>query len=399
MRMLVFALVCGIATSASAQVFPTEPITLGGGRIVLGAEVTATAAPVDEGFFNYTGYDNALRSVRLGVNAEVRASDRLQLLAEIRTDSGEMLEAYGLYARVRPWPQRRFDIQAGRIPPTFGAFGRGAYGSSNLLIGYPLAYQYLLSLRTDALPRTSEELVRMRGRGWRSNFTMGNYYEGPGVPIVNAFEWDTGIQVHGVNSIFEWTGALTTGSLSNPRVTDDNDGRQVSTRIVARPYVGLNLGVSAARGAFLSRSLETALPATASVDNGVQTAYAVDAEYSIGHFLTRAEVIQSRWSLPVANITGSLDRPLTATSWLTEARYRILPGVQVAGRFERLGFNRILNRGVATAWEAPVRRYEVGAGWSIIRNVIVKTAVQRNVRQGGRERANVLGAVQVIYWF
>lgn len=399
MRVLAFALTLGVAAGAAAQGLPTEPLTFGGGRVVLGAEATATMAPVDEGYFNYTGYDNALRSVRLGVNAEVRASDRLQLLAEIRAATGNTIEAYALYARVRPWPARRFDIQAGRIPPTFGAFGRGAYGASNLLIGYPLAYQYLTSLRTDALPASAAELIRMRGRGWRSNFSIGNYYEGPGLPIVDAFDWDSGVQVHGVNGIIEWTGAVTTGSLSNPRVTDDNEGRQLSARIVARPHVGLSIGVSASRGAFLDSELAHALPVGRSAEDGVQAAFAIDGEYSVGRFLTRGEVIRSSWSLPLATITGSLDRPLTATAWLGEARYRVVPGVQVAARFERLGFSRISSNGAATPWEAPVHRYEIGAGWSIIRNVIVKTSVQRNVRDGGRERRNVLGAVQLIYWF
>ena len=55
------------------------------------------------------------------MSAEVRANDHMQVLGEVRLDQGRVLEAYGLFVRVRPWPARRFDIQAGRIPPTFGA--------------------------------------------------------------------------------------------------------------------------------------------------------------------------------------------------------------------------------------------------------------------------------------
>src|SRR3970040_221641 len=82
---------------ATAQVLPEAPIALAGGHVVLGAEVTATFAPDDPGFFNYTSYEfSALRNVRLGVSAEVRANDRLQLLGEVRLDQGRVLEAYGL---------------------------------------------------------------------------------------------------------------------------------------------------------------------------------------------------------------------------------------------------------------------------------------------------------------
>src|SRR5256886_9040457 len=68
-----------------------------------------------------------------------------------------------------------FDIQAGRVPPTFGAFARRAYVSDNFLIGYPLAYQYLTSLRPDAVPANADELLRSEerrvGKEWRSRWS------------------------------------------------------------------------------------------------------------------------------------------------------------------------------------------------------------------------------------
>ena len=79
--------------------------------------------------------------------------------------------AYALYVRVRPWTRGAFDIQVGRIPPTFGAFPRRSYEAENPLIGYPLAYQYLTSLRAgrgpgqrrraaaDARPRVAGQLL------------------------------------------------------------------------------------------------------------------------------------------------------------------------------------------------------------------------------------------------
>ena len=144
---------CG--RDATAQVLPEAPISVAGGHLVFGAEVSATFAPDDPGFFNYTSYEfSALRNLRLSASTEIRATDRVQVLGEVRLDQGRVLEAYGLFVRLRPWPARRFDIQAGRVPPTFGAMSRTAYGSSNLLIGQPLAYQYLTSIRPDALPGT-----------------------------------------------------------------------------------------------------------------------------------------------------------------------------------------------------------------------------------------------------
>ena len=233
---------------------PEEPISLAGGHLVFGAEATATFAPEDPGFFNYTSYEfSALRNLRLGVSAEIRANDRVQVLGEVRLDQGRCSRRTDCSCACGRLPARRFDIQAGRIPPTFGAMSRTAYGSSNILIGQPLAYQYLTSIRPDALPATTDDLLRMRGRGWLSNFPVGNLAAGPGLPLVNTSRWDTGVQAHGVTGMVDWTGSITAGSLSDPRFRDNNAGRQFAGRAVVRPAASIAFGASVSRGAWLNR--------------------------------------------------------------------------------------------------------------------------------------------------
>ena len=393
---IVFGLGC--FSPAEAQGLPTEPISLGDGRMVVGAEVSGTVASEDPGFFNYTDYEySSLRNFRLSVTAQVRASRRLQFLGEVRGDRGDRWQPFAFYARIRPWPERNFDIQVGRIPPTFGMFGRGIYGASNILIGTPLAYQYLTSLRPDALPAVPEDLVRMRGRGWLANYPLGRTDADRGLPLINSFRWDTGVQAHGINGLVEWTGAVTTGSLSNPRVGDDNDGLQVAARTVLRPAPALALGLSLSRGAYLSRSLQPVLVEGMEVEDAVQQAIGVDAEYSEGRFLGRTELIWSQWAVPIPQVR---QQPrLDAMSLMAEARYRIFPGIHIAGRAERLGFSRIQTSAGPMGWDAPVRRFEAGASFAIIRNVIVKAAWQRNLRDGGRIQRDDLGALQAVYWF
>lgn len=396
--LLALAMVLTTAVSLRAQVLPTEPITAANGRVVVGAEVSATFANEDPGFFNYTDYEySALRNLRIGVSAELRASRRLQVLGELRVDHGDRVQPFALYVRLRPWAERRFDIQAGRIPATFGAYGRGSYGTANLLIGTPLAYQYLTSLRPDALPAASGDLFRMRGRGWLSSFPVGLATPDRGLPMINTVRADTGLQVHGVNGIFEWTGAITTGTLSSPRVRDDNDGRQLVGRVVARPVPALAIGSSISRGAYTSDDLEDAV-ASIRAEDGVQRAVGIDAEFSHDRFLTRGEVILSRWTLPYA-LADTAERDLGARATMIEARYRLAPGVQIAARAERLDFSTVHTETTADTWDAPVARTEVGGSYSIIRNVIFKASWQRNVRDGGRVTKDNLFATQVVYWF
>jgi hypothetical protein len=387
------------ATPAAAQWLPEQPITVAGGHLVLGAEVMATVGPDDPGFFNYTSYEfNALRNFRVGVSAEIRANDYLQVLSEVRVDQGHLVEMYGLFARVRPWPRRRFDLQVGRIPPTFGAMTRSSYGSGNILIGQPLAYQYLSSIRADAIPANSDDLLRMRGRGWRSSFPVGNPEPGPGLPLVNTSRWDTGVQAHGIISLFEWSGSVSAGSLSDPRFHDNNSGRQVAGRLVARPHAALQLGASAATGAWLDHSLEAAVPQPTEVARARQVAFGGDAEFSAGAVLIRGEVIRSAWDLPHVG-TPDIAGPLTATSVLAEGRYKVAPGIYLALRGERLDFSEILGSRQRNTWDADTWRVEAGGGYSILRNLVVKASWQRNRRDGGRVTHDDLLAAQVMYWF
>ena len=220
-----------------AQVLPEESVTLANGRVTVGADMAGTfgcattrgGCGADTGHFNYSDYEHsALRMFRLDLSASAALGRRIVALGEIRSENAERPRVYALYLRWTPWFDRRIDIQAGRIPPTFGAFARRSYASDNPLIGYPLAYQYLTSLRADALPATVDELLRMRGRGWLSAFSLGNRTPDRGMPLVSAFAWDTGVQVHGETDRFEGTVAVTTGTPGNPLVRDDNGGKQVA---------------------------------------------------------------------------------------------------------------------------------------------------------------------------
>ena len=71
-------------------------------------------------------------------------------------------------------------------------------------------------------------------------------------------------------------------------------------------------------------------------------------------------------------------------------------------RADRLDFSRItgtLFSGVPTPWDAPVVRFEAGGGYYVLRNFMLRAAVQHNVRDGGRVRSRTFLAGQVSYWF
>ena len=384
------------ASGASAQAIPSEPVTLGGGRVVIGGDVAVAVAPEDEGFFNYSDYEQTtLRQFRVGMTALVRLSDRISLLGELRSENFEYVTPFALYARIRPLPNQPIDIQIGRIPPTFGSFSRRTYGHDNPMIGHPLAYQYLTSVRADSVPVDAGELLRMRGRGWLSAFSVGNQLPDRGVPLVSAFTWDTGVQVSASWNILTTTVGITNGTASNPRVSDDNGGKQIAVRTTVRPATGLTMGGSLARGEFLDRGVRALLPDTGR--DYAQRAGEIAVESSRDHWLARAETVVSEWTMPIG--TSGDATTLRAVATAVEGRYTFAPGWYAAARAEHLGFNRIASATETDEWEAPVTRVEVGTGYYIQRNLIAKTSLQFNRRDGGRVTSSQLLAVQLLYWF
>jgi hypothetical protein len=407
----VIVLCGGVTTTAEAQAAASwaalapEPISLADGHVTIGGDVSATFGSEDPGFFNYTDYEHsALRMLRVNVTASVRANDHLAVLSDLQTENTDG-RLYALYVRIKPWTTRDVDIQAGLIPPTFGAFSRRSYVADNPLIGYPLAYQYLSTLRPDSLPATADELLQKKSFGWLVRYSVGSQTFDHGVPVVTAMRWDTGVQVHA--SLFKQktlsvSASITNGTLSNPLFHDDNGGKQIAGRLEWRPTAGLNLGVSAAHGEFVSSAAASAALAASRPDtmaSFAQTAWGVDAEYSRGYFVIRSEIIGSQWRIPFAS-EPQRDDPLGSLSAFVEGRYKIKPGLYAAARFDHLGFSSITGQALSGPWDAPVTRIETGAGYSLFRNLLLKGSYQYNVRDGGRltPRENLV-ATQVVFWF
>ena len=392
---------------ARAQVLPSEPVTLADGRIAIGGDVSASVGSSDPGFFNYTDYEySALRMLRFDITVVANAGEHLAVLGQIRTDMAIDdvhsigVEPYALYLRYRPWTNKDVAVEIGRIPPVFGAFGRRSYGNDNPLIGYPLGYQYLTTLRPDSLPANADELLRKRGLGWLDRFSIGDQTLHQGVPLSSAFRWDTGVQVHAGNDIVKGTMAVTTGTLSNPLFTDDNDGRQFAGRVELHPLPGLIVGGSASRGLFPTTDAVHAAIAKGARDGSfTQSAWGTDVEYSAGYLLVRFESIASRWTLPVIDPVAA-DLPVSSVSTSVEGRYKILPGLYVAARIDRLVFSDLVGTTQTLPWDANVGRVEVGGGFSLRRNVLLKTSFQHNSRDGGPLLQTAsLGALQLVYWF
>jgi hypothetical protein len=412
-----FALILVLAVTPAVA---RAQVSLGGG-VTVGGEVTATFGAHDvenpedpqykPAYFNYTDYaHNALRMFRVSLTGMWQPADQFAFLAELRSENLDQVTPYALYVRVRPWKNHPFDVQAGRIPSVFGAYVRRYGTSDNPLIGVPLVYQYLTSLRPDATPASADGLLFYRGLGWQVAYPVGDPTRKPGVPLMTAYQWDTGVQAHVGGEYVQGSVAITSGTLANPRVDDNNDGRQWSGRVSFTPVAGLVIGASASNGEFLAREITDAYNATFHQQNHyTQRGLGLDAEYSRGYWILRGELIDSRWNLPKIN-NPPIDRPLHATGGFLEGRYRLSPRYYVAGRVDRLTFTRILGQkqptgggaGTWTPWDAPVNRVELGGGVNITRHVIGRGVLQYNWREGPVQfiaTKRLYASGQLSFWF
>jgi hypothetical protein len=215
---------------------------------------------------------------------------------------------------------------------------------------------------------------------------------------VASLHWDTGAQVRIGSAPLQWSVAVTQGTLGQPRFEDDNDGKQLSSRLAWLPVAGLVLGASAARGPYVGQEALDALPSPLGGREYHQTAWGADAEYSRGYWLLRSEVIWSAWDMPAVR-APSIRSPLRARATLIEGRYKLAPGAWLAARYDDLHFDHIEATAGPITWDAPVRRLEIVAGYAVHRYVHLKLGWQRNRRDGGVVQAQDFLMGQVLLWY
>jgi hypothetical protein len=393
------------AGPARAQLLPAAPLTLGDGRLVVSGSVSASIAPPDDrAYYNLTGYSfDILRLVQVSLDASLRLGGRAEIVAGI--DGQTPIDEWGwegylssLHLAVRPWTGRPLTLRAGIVEPPFGAFLRRAYGSGNLLIGYPLAYHYSTTVRADAFPASTDDLLRRRGLGAVVRYSIGDTSREPGLPLINPFGWNPGVQVDvGGDSVYGSVAVLR-GGVANRYHEHGDSGWTISGRVEARPTAGLVVGGAVTHGGYVDPA-QNALVETAAYNRTPrETAIEFDLEYSGGYYLVRGEAILNRRTVP-AFASPYLEDALHAGWVMVEGRYKLFPGMYVAGRVERLTFDRVTGSTSDGSWDAPVNRVEVGGGYSITRNVLGKITYQYNTRDTQFAPSQQLVSAQVVVWF
>ncbi len=390
-------------TAAAQDTAPATTVSLGS-RWAFGGGASISMAPEDTGYFNYsTGAYSVLRLVRLDGSASFRAGSRVTFVGDVRLqggigEGGWQVRPYALFASIRPWSQTPLDVQVGLVPPVFGAFSRRAYGTDNPLIGFPLGYQYVTTLRPDALPASADELLSKRGSGWLVRYSIGNPEAEYGVPLADGLRYPVGVEVRAAGRRVEASRRGHHWQFVGCRRLWTWAGARRSRRESPRVPSPASFSAARCRTARFSRARSPTRwerPARAAA---IKPPPASTPSIRAGTWFVRAEAIASWWRLP-PSAPPFLPDPLRAFALDVEGRYRLLPGLYVAMRVDHLGFSEICGTTGCLPWDAPVRRVEAGAGYSIRRNVVLKGAYQYNWRDGARHPRLGLAAAQLLVWF
>jgi hypothetical protein len=392
-------------SAASAQWLPSHPVTWLGGRLVVSGDASVSMSTSDhDTYFNYGDYDyDMMRLVRLGLAATLRLGTRVTVGVEVRGEGATEEWDWRVYPvtsfiQVRPFGRSSVAVAAGIVPPAFGAFMQRRYGADNLLVGYPLAYQYTTAVRADAIPATADEVIHNRARGWAPRYTIGAPRGVSGIPLVSSTGWDPGLMVSAGRGLARLTVAVTRGGMAAPGSASWGGRWEVTARGEFRPTPGLIVGVSGAHGAFLADSLTPIVETAVANRDPRESAFGADLEYSRGYWLVRAETIVSSRTYPAFRSPYTTD-PLNTVAVEAEARYRILPGLYAAARIGHVSFGWIEGSSVTTSWDADVTRFETGLGYSLTRNVLMKAVYQYNTRESERRPTLHLGAGQLVVKF
>ena len=173
--------------------------------------------------------------------------------------------------------------------------------------------------------------MAQRGRGWLVRYPVGSTEAGPGLPLVNAERWDAGVELRIGREPLSLAVAVTQGSLCDPRVEDDNDGKQVSGRLAWTPSPALVVGVSGAVGDFLSREVDGRRCRPPRGARFRQEALGARPRV-VARLLDRARGGRLE-PLDPAGARRDADRGPARRAWavFVEARYKMRPGLYVAG--------------------------------------------------------------------
>lgn len=305
---------------------------------------------------------------RLSIDIDAAAGDHWLLHATPRIDRGfdagsspdGAIRLDLVFLRWRVGDDQRLNFQIGKYPSVFGAWSCQYDFSNDPFLLAPLPYSQIIGVNT-AVPSATPFGVSTGGPGalplsLRSKDQWASMLWGPG--------YGTGAEVFGASEHFDYAVEIKNTALSaHPDSWPELDFAYptFSGRLGYRPDAAWAFGVSASRGPWPESN-------EAGVDRGdlIQNSLGFDARWAHHDLIVSGEVVFSQFE----TLTTS---DLRAASLYVQARWTARPGMWLAARFGQLLANNVSVPGGADfSWQSDVWRAEIGSGWRITSNLLLK---------------------------
>lgn len=290
------------------------------------------------------------------------------------------------------------NLEAGLLDVPFGNLGDRRFPKANPFISLPLGREHRTSLRS------SDYGLWMADARYSA--------AGNGVRLVDGALYDAGVKAYGTIGMFDYAVALVNGAVSAtgsyaPGGINDNHGFGQAVRLALTPSTGFTVGISGARGPFISGSAASYYGSSYTGGHDpaahLQQIAGIDVEYAYEHFTFYAEGFLNRWEF-----SDEYGADLDAAAISAELRFVPATRISLAARVGAISFSELPAAGdpgyygtiPGTPWDRDVLRIEGAAGYRISREVLLKAVYQRVNTVGlGDDPSDDTAAIQVVASF
>ncbi|MFL5382634.1 MAG: adenylate/guanylate cyclase domain-containing protein [Longimicrobiaceae bacterium] len=322
---------------------------------------------------------HAFVAPRASLLLDLFAGERVNGTVELRADRGEApadrplrLRVEQAWLRLSPFAGRDLSVQAGKFLTPFGGWTqRHASLSADPFIRPPLPYDYRTMICANFLPGTAAGFVT-----WKDD---PEFFRPMGAPPVWNAPYPVGVMAAGGwKRVSVRAAVLNSAPSSEPREWNalgaGDHGPSYVAHVGVQLLPELGVGASYDRGGYLIDHPGGApLPAGQEVSHYFQELWGFEAAFARGPVEARAELILDTWDVP------NVEEYPRDVSWYAEAKVKLSPGLFAAARYSGIRFNRVATEaGPQVAWDYPVDRVQLAAGYRLSRTTEVRAEYMLN---------------------
>lgn len=342
------------------------------------------------------GYDeNTFLAPRLALALNATAGDHWFFHATTRWDRGfdagdepdGDVRLDEIMLRWRVCDDQRLNFQIGKFPSVFGAWSAQHDFFDDPFLLAPLPYSQIIGINTRNPAAISPSANSARADGLSP--ALSTLPKDQWTSILWGPGYASGGSVFGATEHLDYALEIKNSALSShPDSWSEIDFSDptVTARFGYRPDAAWAFGVSASSGPWMEDGASGLLPAGDEPDDFLQQTLGLDARWAHHNLVLSGEVVISEFETPASG-------DLRAASWFLQARWVVSPGFWLATRFGQTMANDAENpAGDDIAWQPDVWRAEIGAGWRITPDLLLKAGYSFTHTDGDRDAGeNLLG--------